>query len=307
MTERPSAGVRRALSLLVGIGLLTAVVWRLGLTTFLQALGELPLGVLPLAVAIGAVPPVCYAWRWRRILELADQPISLVEALRVTVAATTANYLVPAFGWAPAKIVLARRWLRMGVTQTVPSVVLEQLIDLTVLAVLGGSGLVLIGKLPIPLRSGTFAVFAAVVVAVVLLLGVLGSVVRRGRLTRMRRLLSVSWLFVATMLGDPLVWSATAGRWAAELFVLGLLAALSGLQIGWAGLIVLLALPALVGALVPIPGGIGIREASGVAIAAWLGIDPAVAGAILVWHRAVTLLGLAGVGVVSAVAGEARP
>jgi hypothetical protein len=138
MTERPSAGVRRVLSLLVGIGLLTAVVWRLGLTTFLQALGELPLGVLPLAVAIGAVPPVCYAWRWRRILELADQPISLVEALRVTVAATTANYLVPAFGWAPAKIALTRRWLRMGVTQTVPSVVLEQLIDLTVLAVLGG-------------------------------------------------------------------------------------------------------------------------------------------------------------------------
>jgi uncharacterized membrane protein YbhN (UPF0104 family) len=67
-----------------------------------------------------------------------------------------------------------------------------------------------------------------------------------------------------------------------------------GLQIGWAGLIVLLAVPALAGALVPIPGGIGIREASGVAIAAWLGIDPAVAGAILVWHRAVTLLGLRG-------------
>ncbi len=306
MTERPSAGVRRALSLLLGIALLTAVVWRLGLTAFLQALGELPLGVLPLAAAIGAVPPVCYAWRWRRILELADQPISMVDALRVTVAATTANYLIPAFGWAPAKIVLARRWLRMGVTRTVPSVVLEQLIDLTVLAVLAGSGLVLIGKLPIPLQAGTFAVFAALLL-VVLFLGVLGSFARQGRLTRMRRALVVSWLFVTTMLGDPLVWGATAGRWAAELFVLGLLAALSGLQIGWAGLIVLLAVPALAGALVPIPGGIGIREASGVAIAAWLGIDPAVAGAILVWHRAVTLLGLAGVGVVSAVVGEARP
>ncbi len=306
MTVCPPARVRRALSLLLGIGLLTAVVWRVGSTAFLQALGELPLGVLPLAVAIGAVPPVCYAWRWRRILELAHQPIPMVEALRVTVAATTANYLVPAFGWAPAKIVLARRWLQMGVTKTVPSVVLEQLIDLTVLAVLAGSGLLLIGKRSIPLRAETFAVSAALVLVVVLFLGVLGSVARKGGLPGMRRALVVSWLFVTTMLGDPLVWGATAGRWSAELLLLGLLAALSGLQIGWAGLIVLLAVPALAGALVPIPGGIGVREASGVAIAAWLGIDPAAAGAILIWHRAVTLLGLAGVGVISAVAGGAR-
>ena len=307
MTERPSAGVRRALSLLLGIGLLTAVVWRVGSMAFLQALGELPLGVLPLAVAIGTVPPICYAWRWRRILELAQQPISMVEALRLTVAATTANYLVPAFGWAPAKIVLARRWLRMGVTRTVPSVVLEQLIDLTVLLMLAGSGLFLLGKRPIPLRAETFVVLAALVLVVVLFLGVLGSVARRGRLTGIRRALAVSWVFLTTMLGDLLVWGATVGRWSAELLLLGLLAALSGLQIGWPGLIVLLAVPALAGALVPIPGGIGVREASGVAIAAWLGIDPAAAGAILVWHRAVTLLGLAGVGIVSAVAGEVRP
>jgi uncharacterized membrane protein YbhN (UPF0104 family) len=274
-----------------------------------RALGAIPVPVLVPAAALATLLPLCHAWRWRRLLEIADQRVPLLEAIRVTVAASAANYLVPAFGWAPAKVVATRQWLGIGVRRTLPTLVIEQALDLAMLA-----SCVLVGfwqirpTVVVPITLVSFRVRS--VLGMLMLAGVAGAGLAAALSVRVRKfgleVVTVVYGVLRETWRDPIVWLATTGRWSAELLVLALLVAAARLPVDWGALFVLLGGPGIVGALSPIPGGLGIREATGVLLARWLGWDPVVVGAVLAWQRVVTLIGLGAVGVVTSIARRIR-
>ncbi|MFN3337577.1 MAG: lysylphosphatidylglycerol synthase transmembrane domain-containing protein, partial [Thermomicrobium sp.] len=125
--------IRHHWRLLAGIALVALVFWRLGPHQVFTALTTLsPFALVP-AVMVGCLPPVFHAWRWRRLLEISEGRVSILDAVRVTVAASVANYALPAFGWAPAKVVATRRWLGIQAASSVPTVLIEQALDSMVL------------------------------------------------------------------------------------------------------------------------------------------------------------------------------
>jgi len=286
--------------LLAGIVLLALVLWRLGPAEVLRATRAMSVDVLVPALLLAMLPPLCHAWRWHRLLETVQQRIPFLDAVRVTVAASTANYLLPAFGWAPAKVVTSRRWLGIGVERSLPTLVIEQALDLGVLAFCAAIGLWRSGSVPRALVSASFFRERSVL-GILVLAGVAGAVLvaalsarvrrfGRGVMTSGQRIVRVAWR-------DPVVWSTTSGRWGAELLLLALLVHAAQLPFGWGDLLVLLGAPGIVGALSPIPGGLGVREATGVLLAGWLAWDPPTVGAVLAWQRLMTVLGLGLVGV----------
>ncbi|MCX7622679.1 MAG: flippase-like domain-containing protein [Thermomicrobium sp.] len=287
---------------LAGVLPLAAVVWRLGPDELLAASTGMSLVLLLLATLLATVPPLCYAWRWQRLLAVADAPVSLPEAVRVTVASSAANYLVPAFGWAPAKVLATRRWLGIGVRRTLPTLVVEQALDLGALlglAVVGlaGSPLERLRSASAPLVRPLPLLALGFTVAFVLLALVLSFSERARRWGRDRGVVGLR--AVRDFARDPAVWLATLGRWGAELALVALLVEGAGARLGWRDLCVLLSAPSLVGLLSPIPGGLGVREAAGVLLARWAGWDPVTIGAALAWQRIVALAGLGLVGLAS--------
>jgi len=290
--------------LAAGVVLLVLLLWRLGPAELGRALGTMPLAVLLPSAVLATLLPLCHAWRWRRLLEIAGQRVPLLEAIRVTVAASAANYLVPAFGWAPAKVVATRQWLGIGVRRALPTVVIEHALDLAMLASCALVGfwqirptaVVPITLLPFRARS---------MLGMLVLAGVAGAglaAVLSGRVRKFGfEVLTVGYGVLRETWRDPVVWLATIGRWSAELLVLALLVAAVQLPLDWGALFVLLGGPGIVGALSPIPGGLGIREATGVLLAHWLGWDPVGVGAVLAWQRVATLTGLGAVGVMASI------
>ncbi|MCX2727427.1 lysylphosphatidylglycerol synthase transmembrane domain-containing protein [Thermomicrobium sp. 4228-Ro] len=299
----------RAWRLAAGVAILALLLWRLGPAELGRALGAMPVSVLLPAAALATLLPLCHAWRWRRLLEIADQRVPLLEAIRVTVAASAANYLVPAFGWAPAKVVATRQWLGIGVRRALPTLVIEQALDLAVLASCALVGFWQIRPtVVVPITLVSFRTRS--VLGMLVLAGVAGAGLAAALSARVRKfgleVVTVGYGVLRETWRDPVVWLATVGRWGVELLVLAWLVAAARLPVDWGGLFVLLGGPGIVGALSPIPGGLGIREATGVLLARWLGWDPVVVGAVLAWQRLVTLTGLGAAGVVTSIARRIR-
>jgi len=292
---------------LLGVVLLVVVLWRIGPDELVRALRALPASVAVPAAVLAIVPPICHAWRWRRLLALAAAPVPLREAVRVTVAASVANYLLPAFGWAPAKVLTARQWLGVGARQALPTLVIEQVLDLAVLA-----GLAIVGFAGVKVATGSLLLPAsaqkpAVLVPVVLLASALVAM-RSDRLRRfVAEAIAVGWGVVRVLWHDPVVWLATAGRWSAELTLLALLVYAARLPLDWRGLAFLLGVPGIVGVLSPIPGGLGVREATGVLLARWVGWSPVTIAAVLAGQRLATLAGLGVVGIAASLVRRTHP
>lgn len=292
--------IKRDWRLLAGITVVGLVIWRLGPHQLFTALTTLSPFVLVPAVVVGCLPPVFHAWRWRRLLEISEERVSILDAVRVTVAASVANYALPAFGWAPAKVVATQRWLGIQATSSVPTVLIEHALDSAILLFLGLTGLVALG---VPMKGvtinlpndtqGLSVVFGAVALGI--------AVAALAGLRRGRRLVVTSarqgYRVVRTLWRDPIVWIATVGRWSAEFVLLAILAWASGLHLSTAAILALLGVAGFVGLLVPVPGGLGIREATGVVLATALGLSAVGVGAVLTWQRLAALAGLAIVGV----------
>ncbi len=290
----------RGWRLLVGTAVVILLVWRLGPHELFTALTALSPFVLIPAVMIACLPPVLHAWRWCRLLAISGRRVSILDALRVTVAASVANYALPAFGWAPAKVVVTQRWLGIQATSSVLTVLVEHALDMIVLLFLGLTGLVALG---VPVKVMTISLPGnAFGLSAVLLAGVLGTPVVVLAIFRWgRRLVLVGarhgYQILRTLWRDPIIWIATAGRWSVEFVLLALLTWASGLHLSTAAILALLGVPGLVGLFAPVPGGLGVREATGVVLATALGMSAVGVGAVLTWQRLAVLAGLAVVGV----------
>lgn len=294
-----SAGAWR---ILLGSLILAVVVWRIGPSLLVREFLAVPWWVITVALPLGSLLPLCYAWRWQRLLQVSGMSIPFGDALRVTVAASLGNYVLPAFGWVPTKVAVTRQWLGVGLGHSIPTVVLEQAIDLAVVTTFGvtgllRSGLLLGGIAEVPdlaQRALFLAVVAGMGVSLTLTL-FLWSPKRRKAWYWLVQLLSLVW----SLRSDWQVWSATVSRWFVEFLLLLLLAWSNRLQLGFAHVLIFLGVPGLIGLVAPVPGGLGVREGTGVSLAYFLGFSPAAVAAVLTWQRLVSVLGLGIAGIVA--------
>ncbi len=221
--------------------------------------------------------PVIHAWRWRVVMDGLGHTMAAGTAAGLTVSASLINYATPGFLGAPAKAILANRAERIPVGRSLVAIALEQGLDFLLLV--GSSALVVLyigparfsellslgGWLPSPLVGIVIAMLGVAV------LGIAGRarIVRvfermRGAFEQVRN--EVSWGTVASL---------TLLYWLAQVAVVWVLLWALHLPVDLTTVLALSTLPLLAGQLAPIPGGVGVREATMVALAGVTGVSAA--------------------------------
>jgi uncharacterized membrane protein YbhN (UPF0104 family) len=291
---RSLALVWRVAWLGAGSGLLVVVLSRaVSSSREVAAAGSVELPLLFLALLPAWVAPVAHAWRWKRMLAAIDEPLTLGPALRATIAATLAHYAVPGYAWAPVKGLLAKRIYGIGLVRSAPTLVLEQGLDMGMLVAGAGLGVLLMPSLwvqvglRLPERPTGIVLFAGVALLGLVLVwhrerwrSALGTLALNGQ-----RLLCC-WTVYPWLVGSTVV------RWAADLASFWLVATGLGLDLSGTQLLVLATFPALAGVVTPVPGGLGVREGSVLAVGSALGLAGGPLALAALAHRVVLLGGL---------------
>lgn len=255
--------------------------------------GSVNLSPLLLALLPACAAPVAHAWRWAQMLATLGERLALGPALRATIVATLANYAVPGYAWAPVKGLVARRVYGIGLVRSAPTLVLEQGLDVVMLV--AGTAL---GFLLMPGMAGQWRPWlpshrpTIVLLAFAALLALM--VVRHSE--RWRYALGMVRLNWQRLLGSrplyPWLVGLTVLRWAADLASFWLVASALGLDLSLARLLVLVNLPAVAGVVAPVPGGLGVREGSVLAVGSALGLGGGSLALAALVHRIVLLAGL---------------
>lgn len=228
-------------------------------------------------VVIGMSLPVIHAWRWREVMDALGHRIALGTAAGLTVSASLVNYATPGFLGAPAKAILANRAEGVPVRRSLVSIALEQGLDFLLLVV--GSGLIVLvlgpeeftsllslgGWLPSP-------VVGLVIAAALFLLLVL---VGRQRIVRVWQRITAAFLEVRERANWPVVGGLTIAYWLAQVLVVWVLLWALRLPADPLTVLALGTLPLLAGQLAPVPGGVGVREATMVALSGVTGVSAA--------------------------------
>lgn len=268
----------------IGLAAALLVLWRSGQAgEAWRSLAGARVELLIVIVVIGMALPVIHAWRWRVVMAALGYTLTASTAAGLTVSSSLINYATPGFLGAPAKAILANRAERIPVGRSLVAIALEQGLDFLLLVFSSAvivlyigparfSGLLSLGGwLPSP------AIGVAFVVLVFMILGVTG----RERIARVAGRIRGAF----EQARDHVSWSEVASLtllyWLAQVAVVGVLLWALRLPVDLATVLALGTLPLLAGQLAPVPGGVGVREATMVALAGVTGVS------------AVSLLGLA--------------
>lgn len=232
---------------------------------------------LVVSIVIGMVLPVIHAWRWRVVMCALGYTLTPSTAAGLTVSASLINYATPGFLGAPAKAILANRAERIPVGRSLVAIALEQGLDLLLLLV--SSALVVLyigparfadllslgGWLPSPALGLALAALGLI------MLGIVGC----GRIARVFGRIRGAFAQVR----DGVNWGMVAGLtllyWLAQVAVVGVLLWALRLPADVTTVLALGTLPLLAGQLAPVPGGVGVREATMVALTGVTGISAA--------------------------------
>lgn len=259
----------------VGLIVATLVLWLSGQAgAAVDTLRGARIWPLVVVVGLGMALPVIHAWRWQRVIAALGSQLSLNTAAGLTVSASLVNYATPGFLGAPAKAILANQSENVPIRRSLVSIVLEQGLDFLVLVV--GSGLIVLalgpskfgellslgGWLPSPYIGAAIALAGAVIV---LLVG-------RNRIGRIRARVAEAVAEVREEVRWPAVWALTLAYWAAQVLVIWVLLWALRLPADPLSVLALGTLPLLAGQLAPVPGGVGVREATMVALTGVTGI-----------------------------------
>ncbi|CAN5384181.1 lysylphosphatidylglycerol synthase domain-containing protein [soil metagenome] len=233
--------------------------------------------LLIVIVVIGMALPVIHAWRWRVIMAALGHSLAASTAAGLTVSASLINYATPGFLGAPAKAILANRAEKIPMGRSLVAIALEQGLDFLLLVFSSAlvvlyigparfSGLLSLGGwLPSP------AIGVAFVALAVIILGVIG----RERVARVAGRIRGAF----AQARDDVSWGALVGLtllyWLAQVAVVGVLLWALRLPVDPAMVLVLGTLPLLAGQLAPVPGGVGVREATMVALSGVTGVGAA--------------------------------
>lgn len=224
----------------------------------------------PLAavVALGMALPLLHALRWRVVMRALETDVPLGQAAEITVSASLVNYAGPGYLGAPAKAYLANRAVAAPYTRTAVSMAFEQGLDFLVLLAGSALALALVGPgvvadaRRIEAPPGWVGPATLLGVAGVVALGVLG----RARLRRVVGRVVAAFRLLGDRVERGPVVGLTLLYWLAQALVVALLLWALHLPLTFTSWLALATLPLLAGQVVPLPGGIGAREATIVAL-----------------------------------------
>ncbi|MFN8592479.1 MAG: lysylphosphatidylglycerol synthase transmembrane domain-containing protein [Thermomicrobiales bacterium] len=239
------------------------VLWRQGslgqMAHSLKAMSPREIAILLGLYAIGIVG---LGVRWQALVKMAGGNPPLAISIEAFLTSVMVNYAAPIGLAVPTRAALAMRDLKLTPTQSGAVVAWEGSLDLLALVLISLAWLVTGGasSLPIP-RIGAFLLIG-IIVAVI---GVVAAGITLTKTAIGQRVLSFVRRSLA-MAGErpapALVATAiTAGYWAIQLVVMGILLRVFSLDPPLTLLLGLMGLPILIGMVSPVPGGAGIREA----------------------------------------------
>lgn len=233
-----------------------------------QAVRDARVFPLLLVIMVGVALPIVHALRWRHVMGALGSAIPAALAADVTVSSSLVNYASPGYLGAPAKAFLANRSANAPYPRTILSMAFEQGLDFAVLLMGSAVALLVIG----PDRFGTLIPDASRPVQIALSIGVLvllPVMILAGR-ERLRRTLSritSAFRSLWSEIDRAFVASLTLLYWLGQVAVVVLLLWALSLPLTATSVLALATLPLLAGQIVPLPGGVGAREAAIVALA----------------------------------------
>lgn len=232
--------------------------------------------VLPLVIALGVALPVIHAVRWRIVMRTLGTDVPPLLAADMTVSASLVNYASPGYLGAPAMAYMANRSAGAPWSRSLLSLAFEQGLDFLVLLIGSVIALALLG----PDRLGDIIPElgrgAEIAVALLAVAGAVGLLLLgRDRIERGAKRIMEAFRALGGRVDWRIIGVLTAAKWLAQAAVVGLL--LWGLRLpaDATTLLSLATLPLLIGQLVPLPGGVGAREATIVALAGASGASAA--------------------------------
>ena len=249
--------------------------------------------VLPLVVVLGIVLPVIHAIRWRVVMRTMGTDVSPLLAADMTVSASLVNYASPGYLGAPAMAFMAKRTAGAPWSRSLLSLAFEQGLDFLVL-VLGS--IIALGLLG-PDRIGDIVpeLGRLTEIALVMLL-VIGTIafmlVGRGRVVRGAKRIVEAFRALGGRVDWRIIGVLTLAKWLAQAAVVGLLLWALRLPTDMTTLLSLATLPLMIGQLVPLPGGVGAREAAIVALSGATGATAAGLLGLAVLQRVLLLAAL---------------
>jgi uncharacterized membrane protein YbhN (UPF0104 family) len=233
-----------------------------------EVVREARLVALPLVVALGVALPVIHAIRWRVVMRALGTDIPPLMAADMTVSASLVNYASPGYLGAPAMAFMANRSAGAPWSRSLLSLAFEQGLDFLVL--LAGSAIALallgpdrLGEIVPDLGRTAQLLLGVLAIVAVVLLGLIG----RDRIERGTKRIVEAFRALGGQVDWGIIGILTLAKWLAQAAVVGLLLWALRLPSGLTALLSLATLPLLVGQLVPLPGGVGVREATIVALA----------------------------------------
>lgn len=249
---------------------------------------------LALVLLIGMLLPVIHATRWRMTMRALETEIPPGTAAEITVSASLVNYASPGYLGAPAKAYLANRSLNAPYTRSAVSMAFEQGLDFLVLVAGSLLALLLIGPgvlADIRTGSGPPAWLLASLAVCALAACVIAVVFRHTVQRVLARIADAFQLLGAQVARGPVA-LLTLLYWLAQALVVGLLLLALDLPMSFSGWLALATLPLLAGQVVPLPGGIGAREATIVALAGATGASTSGLLGLAVLQRVLLVLAL---------------
>ncbi len=232
-----------------------------------EVVREARLVALPLVILLGIALPIIHAIRWRIVMRTLGTDVSPLLAADMTVSASLVNYASPGYLGAPAMAYMANRTAGAPWSRSLLSLAFEQGLDFLVLVVGSIVALALLGPdrigniLPELGRTAqlTLGVLLVVCAAVFVLIG-------RDRIERGTKRIAEAFSALGGQVNWSIIGVLTLAKWLAQAAVVGLLLWALRLPADMTTLLSLATIPLMIGQLVPLPGGVGAREAAIVAL-----------------------------------------
>lgn len=249
---------------------------------------------LMLVVAIGMVLPVIHAWRWREVMDTLGHQLTIVVASGLTVSASLINYATPGFLGAPAKAILANQSKSVPVRRSLVTIAFEQGLDFLLL--LAGSTIIVLligpGEFASLLSFGGWLPSPVVGLAIMALVVAVAAIVGRRRIARVWSRIMAAFVEVRDGVSWPVIGALTLCYWLAQVLVVWVLLWSLRLPADPLTVLALGTLPLLAGQLAPVPGGVGVREATMVALSGVTGVSAAGLLGLAVLQRALLVAAL---------------
>lgn len=251
--------------------------------------------LLPVTLVLipGVLLPIIHALRWQVVMRALGVDIPARLAADLTVSSSLVNYASPGYLGAPAKAYLANRTANAPYSRSIVSMAFEQGLDFCVL--LSGSALALLVLGPERISAtlpGADRTTQIVIVGVAFLSAVALAAVGRSRLARAFARIADAFRTLAATVDRRQVALLTVVLWIAHVSVVPLLLWALHLPLSFTNVLALATIPLLIGQIVPLPGGIGAREAAIVALSGATGASATELLGLAVLQRVLLVLAL---------------